>query len=1339
MEEPSSTRAHALGQWPSADLPGPEASSQAADDLSTLVPVQESIAPAPGPGVACVRASDEGAPVTSESRLTSLLVAWMEAYQQGRNVPADDLCRDCPELVEPLRERIEDLRQMNARLGEGAGDTHASAGSHASTDNWQTVQGPPPLPPAGLSLPLLPGYEILEELGRGGMGVVYKARQAHLNRLVALKMILLGGHAGPEERLRFLAEAEAIAAIEHSGIVRIHDFGIHDGLPFFALEFCAGGSLAAKLDGTPLPAQEAARIVEQVARAMQAAHEQGIIHRDLKPGNVLLGADGKPRVTDFGLARRVEGSGLTQTGAIMGTPSYMAPEQAQGKKDIGPLADTYSLGAILYECLTGRPPFQAATVFDTIRQVVGEEPVPPRTLNGQVPGDLETICLKCLHKNPARRYASANDLADDLERFLAGKPVRAQPVAALERGWRWARRNPLVTALVAVVALSLLAATVVSTYFGVRAEQARQAEAARAISEADAKQEAEHAHRIAQRQLIDLSAESGLAAARQGDHSLALLWFARAMQFAREHPQQEELNRIRFANWQRQVPLPEGTFTVPGFQQVQDRFQTFQFSPDGKYLLVIASTGNCLVWDRLGGRLTDLPEEVAQGSAAAWEPEGGLLAVAGKAGRIRFLAPPEFQPAPEVVAASGEVTVLAFSPDGRLLAWGGSEGARVWDRQQKVYATPLLAHPRPVATLSFSTAGDLLATSARDLKARVFQVAPEAREPLFPPVPHWLGEYSGFTHGGPDRLAPRFAAGDQVLLTVGKTSAQDYVLVGRCATTGKLLSSWAPAGGYLVAFAVSPQGNHAAALWGDVGRLLDVRKRGVVAALATGVARFENATFAADGKTLVTCGIDGSVRFWSVADHPDYVLVPSASPIWHPMQVVRVDLSADGRHLAGALWDGRICLWRLAEGAPTGYSLPAGGITLPALSPDGRFILPRGTSSRAGTLLETRVYEADSGRAAGPTLDPGGILIDAAFSPDGSKVATASSTAQTATERNGRLFLPEGKGGNVQIWDWKTGKRIAGPIPTPGEPRGLAFPPDGRTLAVVCADYRVLLIDAGRGTITHHLDPGIRTRPGNANQHWSNGEARFSPDGRFLVTWEMSPHVHVWAPERGRLLHVLPHTDRVQHVSFNPVAPEQLATGGWGDGVARVWDLATGKLLVRLQHPQTVIRLRFSPDGTELLTSCNDGRLRIWDWRAGKLKDGLSLHSSLLQDFGFTADRRWLVTLGTTDLQVTDWTTKAPASPSWGLGRGYNLALRIPAGDRRVVVGGFSRALVGYDLKTMVTPATGPAESLVQFAEVVAGRRILSQGRVVPLTSAEWAERWRWLQGANRSALPQMP
>jgi len=313
----------------------------------------------------------------------------------------------------------------------------------------------------------VPGYEILDVLGRGGMGVVYKARQLGLNRVCALKMILAGWHAGAAELTRFRTEAEAVARLQHPHIVAVYDIGTHEGKPYFSLEFCPGGSLDRRLSGTPLEAPAAAKLVRDLAEATQAAHDARVVHRDLKPANVLLTADGSPKVSDFGLAK-MDDAGHTRTGAVMGTPSYMAPEQAQGSKDVGPSADVYSLGAILYDCLTGRPPFKAATGMDTLRQVIGQEPVPPTQLNVNVPRDLETIALKCLQKEPGKRYASARELAEDLGRFLAGEPIRARPVGAVERLVRWCRRNPGVAGLTATVALLLVTVAAVTSVLSYR-------------------------------------------------------------------------------------------------------------------------------------------------------------------------------------------------------------------------------------------------------------------------------------------------------------------------------------------------------------------------------------------------------------------------------------------------------------------------------------------------------------------------------------------------------------------------------------------------------------------------------------------------------------------------------------------------------------------------------------------------------------------------------------------------------------------------------------------------------------------------------------------------------
>jgi hypothetical protein len=383
-----------------------------------------------------------------DSRVQALLERW----QQGQPLSIEDLCRDCPELLPELERQIALLPQASPEKPDDI-----------LTIVPATADLPVP-PPSPDMLPRLPGYEVLEELGHGGMGVVYLARQIHLNRVVALKMIRSGAQAAPEERRRFLAEARAAAEIEHPGIVRVFDLGTHQGQPFFASELCSGGSLARLLRGKPLSAAQAAAIVELIASAVEAAHQRGIVHRDLKPNNILLDGEGQPKVADFGLAKRLEGGrDLTRSGAILGTPSYMAPEQAQGKKDLGPAADVWALGAILYECLTGRPPFRAATDYDTLMQVVADEPVPVRRLEPDVPRDLEAICLKCLEKQPGQRYASARDLADDLRRFRTGDSVRARPARLHSRAMRWARRRLGVGAALAGVAAALVVGALVGS------------------------------------------------------------------------------------------------------------------------------------------------------------------------------------------------------------------------------------------------------------------------------------------------------------------------------------------------------------------------------------------------------------------------------------------------------------------------------------------------------------------------------------------------------------------------------------------------------------------------------------------------------------------------------------------------------------------------------------------------------------------------------------------------------------------------------------------------------------------------------------------------------------
>jgi tRNA A-37 threonylcarbamoyl transferase component Bud32 len=551
---------------------------------------------------------------------------------------------------------------------------------------------PPPaaeaatLPPAGKAdaaageRVLVSGYEILAELGRGGMGVVYKARHSRLNRVVALKMILSGAHAGADDLARFKTEAEAIARLQHPNIVHIHEVGEHQGLPYLSLEFCPG-SLDRKLNGTPLPPAEAASLVEALARAMHAAHQAHVVHRDLKPANVLLAADGTPKVTDFGLAKKLDEAGRTASGAVMGTPSYMAPEQAGGRsRDIGPAADVYALGAILYECLTGRPPFKAATSLDTLMQVVADEPVPPRQLQSRTPRDLETVCLKCLHKEPARRYATALDLAEDLRRFQANEPIQARPVGRVERVGKWMKRRPAAAGLLAVTVLGALLLLLGGLYF--TRQLADERNTAR-----DEKNRAEDREAEATRER-NRAEEEKERAERQLDLARRNLMTAQLMRVAAVYEKDPFAGRELLHNYNA-CPLDLRDFAWRYYNRACQRDR-------------LTLVGHTRAVNSLAFTVDGLTLASASGDGQGW---GEMKLWDVKTGKARAM----------LIGHTSGVNSVAFSSDGLTLASGSlDKTVKLWDVKAGQERAALQGHTQAVSSVAFTADGLTLASASVD-------------------------------------------------------------------------------------------------------------------------------------------------------------------------------------------------------------------------------------------------------------------------------------------------------------------------------------------------------------------------------------------------------------------------------------------------------------------------------------------------------------------------------------------------------------------------------------------------------------------------------------------------
>jgi WD40 repeat protein/tetratricopeptide (TPR) repeat protein len=1139
-----------------------------------------------------------------------------------------------------------------------APETADPHGTRAPEDAYPTrsggdLSGPADLPgedePPTVGEPGAPrvaGYEILGVLGRGGMGVVYQARQTKLNRLVALKMILAGGHAGDDERRRFLTEAEAVARLQHPNIVQIHEVGEADGQPFFTLEFVAGGSLAAKLSGTPLPSKEAARVVQHLARGIHYAHGKGIVHRDLKPANVLLAEDGTPKVTDFGLAKRVEvGSGLTATGAILGTPSYMAPEQAGGHgKRVGPSADVYALGAILYECLTGRPPFKAATALDTLLQVVSEEPAAVRQLQPGVPADLETVCHRCLQKEPAKRYASAEELAEDLRRFQAGEPILARPVGSAERAWRWCRRNPVVAGLLTAVAAALLLGVGVASYFAVRAR----AEAGRArVNEQRAVTEAQKARESEQQAQRQLARAEGLVYAGQID---------RAQQYWREGhaaAAQDLLERCRwdYRGWEHRylyTLFDASHLTLKS----NSGCESVCFSPDGRRL-ASAGRGGVKVWDAQTGQEL-LTLNTASGRVC-FSPDGRHLASAGESGVKVWDARTGQEVRTFVAPLKGyafHLPSVCFSPDGRCLATASEEGfqrgeVKMWDAQTGQEQRTL--HTGWVSSVCFSPDGRSLATALGDsstIRPGEVQVwdAQTGRE---------VRTLQGYTAAvvsvcfSPDgrRLASasRGAQGE----VNGEVKVWD-------AQTGQELLSLNGSGVESVCF--SPDGRRLAASHGQVVKVRDAQTGQELLSLKGHTWTVSSVCFSPDGRRLASAAmgydaqyrpLSGEVKVWDAHTGQDVRTLQG-----HLGPVPGVCFSPDGRRLASASHDKTVKVWDVKSGQEVRTLKGHTSQVLSAcFSPDGRRLA---TASDDQTV---KVWDAQTGQELLTLRGHTGLVTSVRFSPDGRRLTSASVD------------------GTVKVWDAKSGQEVRTLKGHTSQVLSACFSPDGRYLASASGQMmdrvegvpgEVKVWDALTGL-------EVRTLQGHTSGILN---VCFSPDGRRLATASHDQTVKVWDVETWQVVFTLRgHLSSVTSVCFSPDG-RRLASASW-DRTVKVWDTKLGQEVLTLQgHMNALSGVCFGPDG-RYLASAGSGMVEVWDAQAEQEVLPLKGYTGRVESVCFSADGMRAVAAGArgqlyswdalTGQEVVPCTDPRPASRSQDVSPDGQRVVRIDDNNRPVV------------------------------------------------------------------------
>jgi eukaryotic-like serine/threonine-protein kinase len=1096
--------------------------------------------------------------------------------------------RDPPESSGPSpTERGADTPTVPAAGSEAC--QPAITATLSSPDDQATI-GPNGAETGGTARAVIPyfgDYQLLGEIARGGMGVVYRARQVSLNRMVALKLILASQLATETDVKRFHGEAEAAANLDHPNIVPIYEVGAHQGQHYFSMKLIDGQSLSRQIDELIEKPRSAAKLLATVARAVHRAHQRGIIHRDLKPSNILIDQDGHPHVTDFGLAKRVEAdadSRLTQSGAIMGTPSYMPPEQAAGRtRQLTTAVDVYSLGAILYELLTGRPPFHAEAVMDTLMQVLENEPRRPRSLNPHADRDLETIAMKCLEKDPARRYGSAEALAEDLERWLNHEPIRARPASPPERLIKWVKRRPAIAAL-GLTAVVLAAAGVTGVLLewqrsvtarneAIRSEaMARAAEAGARAARAEAL--AAQAEASKNRELAALQAQYRyFNLIRIADHYLRASNVKQAEQFLAACPAE-----LRSWEWGYLKLLCRPELRSFAGEDVA-------YSHDGAFLAIddspkpTVSLLDTKTWTT--ARVFQVPG--SRVACFAFSPDGKLLAAAGHEKTIKAWSVADGRELATFKGHTGDIVLnLAFSPDGKLLA---SAGARFNQVQ-----------------------GGLMAD-----EVRIWDVAQAKTVRVIPDAGHCVV----FSPDG-KHLA---TCTEQPVKIMGRTGIVGGALHVLEATTGAVVWT-APVDQWSEKeLHYSPDGKRLASSNGRSGevRIRDATSGKLLQTLRGHKDAVSCLAFSADGKRLATGGADTAVKTWDLADGRELTAYHG-----HTGAITGISFSPDGKNLATADAKRSIRVWD--ANAEPGTRITAGAAS-------GSFVAVPSHNGKLLAVLRPRFFSVN---LAVLETEPGRQMhslrsivafqgfyndIKLAFSPDDRLLAST-----------------DGKN-LVELWDLTTGRQRIAFKGHSQQVTALAFSPDGQTLASADAGKAIKIWELATGrelkslqseftplALVHSLDgtklavtgrgpvryeklnettePAIVPGKGAV---WNLSAARvlyslpdhgmqtvgvaFSPDGSRLATasWDSTARI-VDATNGNELHHLGGHTGYVYGAAFSPDG-RRLATCGT---TIKLWDVRTGQEVLELSDGDIATRIAFSADGKEI-TSCSEGMVKLWE------------------------------------------------------------------------------------------------------------------------------------------------